>query len=271
MSAELPITMLACARLGVIHSQVFGGFSGKACADRIVDSGSNVLITMDSYYRSGKLLDHKQKSRYRRRNAAEGRPGRWTRCWSGSAIPESIRRQPRWLRAGTSLSTTCLKNYYGARVEPVPMNGEDPLFLMYTSGTTGKPKGCQHGTGGYLAYVTGTSKYVQDIHPEDVYWCMADIGWITGHSYIVYGPLSLRLDGHLRRNSHLSGCRALLAHRPGPGCQHLPHRAHGHSRPAQNRPGRTGQVQLPLQTHDHRGRAHRAGSVEVVPQGSRQR
>jgi len=84
-----------------------------------------------------------------------------------------------------------LKNYYGQRVDPVPMPAEAPLFLMYTSGTTGKPKGCQHSTGGYLAYVTGTSKYVQDIHPEDVYWCMADIGWITGHSYIVYGPLAL--------------------------------------------------------------------------------
>jgi acetyl-CoA synthetase len=84
-----------------------------------------------------------------------------------------------------------LKNYYGKRIDPVPMPAEAPLFLMYTSGTTGKPKGCQHSTGGYLAYVAGTSKYIQDIHPEDVYWCMADIGWITGHSYIVYGPLAL--------------------------------------------------------------------------------
>jgi acetyl-CoA synthetase len=84
-----------------------------------------------------------------------------------------------------------LKEYYGRRVDPVPMPAEAPLFLMYTSGTTGKPKGCQHSTGGYLAYAAGTSKYVQDIHPEDVYWCMADIGWITGHSYIVYGPLAL--------------------------------------------------------------------------------
>ena len=80
---------------------------------------------------------------------------------------------------------------YRHTIEPVPMEAEAPLFLMYTSGTTGKPKGCQHSTGGYLAYVAGTSKYIQDIHPEDVYWCMADIGWITGHSYIVYGPLAL--------------------------------------------------------------------------------
>jgi acetyl-CoA synthetase len=84
-----------------------------------------------------------------------------------------------------------LKDFAGKRVNPVPMPAEAPLFLMYTSGTTGKPKGCQHSTGGYMAYAAGTSKYIQDIHPEDVYWCMADIGWITGHTYIVYGPLSL--------------------------------------------------------------------------------
>src|SRR5260370_19231105 len=84
-----------------------------------------------------------------------------------------------------------LKDHVGKRVEPVPMPAEDPLFLMYTSGTTAKPKGCQHGSGGYLAYVTGTSKYILHIHPEDIYWCMADIAWITSHSYIVYGPLSL--------------------------------------------------------------------------------
>jgi acetyl-CoA synthetase len=84
-----------------------------------------------------------------------------------------------------------MKKFAGSKVAPVPMPAEAPLFLMYTSGTTGRPKGCQHGTGGYLAYVAGTSKYIQDIHPEDVYWCMADIGWITGHSYIVYGPLAI--------------------------------------------------------------------------------
>ncbi len=190
MVPELPITMLACARLGVIHSQVFGGFSGKSAADRVVDSGSTVLITMDAYYRSGKLLDHKQK-------ADEA-------CEVAAKDGQKVDKVLVWQRYGGKYSSPTpmvdgrdyfvndvLKDYYGARVEPVKMNAEDPLFLMYTSGTTGKPKGCQHSIGGYLAYVTGTSKFVQDIHPEDVYWCMADIGWITGHSYIVYGPLSL--------------------------------------------------------------------------------
>jgi acetyl-CoA synthetase len=190
MTPELPVTMLACARLGVIHSQVFGGFSGKAAADRIVDSGSRVLITMDAYHRGGNLLDHKDKADIAVNQAKD--EGQivdkvlvWQRYSGKNNTPTPM------VEGRDYFVNDLLKDYYGARVEPERMNAEDPLFLMYTSGTTGKPKGCQHGTGGYLAYVTGTSKYVQDIHPEDVYWCMADIGWITGHSYIVYGPLAL--------------------------------------------------------------------------------
>jgi len=190
MSAELPITMLACARLGVIHSQVFGGFSGKACADRIEDSGSRVLITMDAYYRGGKLLDHKEKADQAVELAKKaGQVVDKVLVWQ--RYPGKYSGKPPMVDGRDFFVNEKLKDYYGVRIEPERMNAEEPLFLMYTSGTTGKPKGCQHGTGGYLAYTAGTSKYVQDIHPEDVYWCMADIGWITGHSYIVYGPLAI--------------------------------------------------------------------------------
>lgn len=190
MVPELPITMLACARLGAIHSVVFGGFSGKACGERIADSGSRVLVTIDGYYRASTLLDHKAKSD----TAIEVAEGEgqivdkvliWQR-YRNRYVSEAPIVQDR-----DYLMDDLLAEYAGQRVDPVPMPAEAPLFLMYTSGTTGRPKGCQHSTGGYLAYVAGTSKYVQDIHPEDVYWCMADIGWITGHSYIVYGPLAL--------------------------------------------------------------------------------
>jgi acetyl-CoA synthetase len=190
MVAELPVTMLACARLGVIHSQVFSGFSGKAAAQRIVDSESRVLITMDGYYRSGQMLDHKQKADIAVEEAqSEGHTVDKVLVWQ--RYPGK-RSSPTPMVGGRDFTLNdLLKDFRGKRVAPVPMPAEAPLFLMYTSGTTGKPKGCQHSTGGYLAYVTGTSKYIQDIHPEDVYWCMADIGWITGHSYIVYGPLAL--------------------------------------------------------------------------------
>jgi acetyl-CoA synthetase len=190
MVPELPIAMLAAARLGLIHSVVFAGFSGKACGERIADSQSRVLVTMDAYWRSGKLLEHKEKADVAVEEAAlqgvqvervlvfERYPGQYR-----SASP---------LKEGRDvLMTEVLKTYRGRRVDPVSMPAEAPLFLMYTSGSTGRPKGAQHGTGGYLAYVAWTSKMVQDIHPEDVYFCMADIGWITGHSYIVYGPLAL--------------------------------------------------------------------------------
>ena len=190
MILELPITMLACARLGIVHSVVFGGFSGEAAGLRAADSGSRVMIYADAYHRNGKLIDHKASADIAvRTSAAEGQPIEKVLVW---------RR-----RDGEDLSNTpmvpgrdfymeeLLKSYRRARVAPVSLEAEHPLFLMYTSGTTGKPKGCQHRTGGYLAYVAGTARYYQDIHPEDVYWCMADIGWITGHSYIVYGPLAL--------------------------------------------------------------------------------
>jgi acetyl-CoA synthetase len=190
MIAELPITMLACARLGVIHSQVFGGFSGRACADRIVDSNSRVLITADAYYRSGTLIDHKQNADIAC-DLAEKDGQKVDKVLVWQRYPGKASSPTPMVDGRDYFVNDVLKDYYGARIDPVPMPAEAPLFLMYTSGTTGKPKGCQHSTGGYLAYVAGTSKYVQDIHPEDVYWCMADIGWITGHSYIVYGPLAI--------------------------------------------------------------------------------
>ncbi len=190
MLPELAITMLACARIGVIHSVVFGGFSGEACGARISDSQSRVLVTMDGYYRSGKLLDHKVNADIAVKKAeADGVKVEKVLIWK--RFRDKSATQTPLVEGRDFVVNDTIKPFRGKKVEPVSMPAEAPLFLMYTSGSTGKPKGCQHSTGGYLSYVAGTSKFVQDIHPTDVYWCMADIGWITGHSYIVYGPLAL--------------------------------------------------------------------------------
>jgi acetyl-CoA synthetase len=190
MVPELPVAMLACARLGVIHSQVFGGFSGAACGGRIADSQSKILVTMDGYYRNGELTDHKVKADEAVERARQ----------EGQEVDKVLvfRRHPGQYASATPMVEgrdvfvdEILPEFKNKLVEPVSMDATAPLFIMYSSGTTGRPKGCQHSTGGYLAYVAGTSKYYQDIHPEDTYWCAADIGWITGHSYIVYGPLAL--------------------------------------------------------------------------------
>jgi acetyl-CoA synthetase len=190
MVPELPVAMLACARLGAIHSQVFGGFSGAACGERLADANSHVLVTMDGFYRNGELLDHKVKADEAIARARD----------LGCEVDKVLvwRRRPGQYASKSPMVEDrdffvdeLLPDYRDKLVVPVPMPAEAPLFLMYTSGTTGRPKGCEHSTGGYLAYVAGTSKYYQDIHPEDTYWCFADIGWITGHSYIVYGPLAL--------------------------------------------------------------------------------
>jgi acetyl-CoA synthetase len=189
MVPELVITMLACARLGIIHSVVFGGFSGKACGERIADSGSRVLITMDGYHRNGKLIFHEKSFSAIEEAEEQGQSVDKVLIWK--RYPgKSISNVP-IVKGRDYFMDELLQEYAGNRIDPVAMPAEAPLFLMYTSGTTGSPKGCQHSTGGYLAYAAGTSKFVQDIHAEDVYWCMADIGWITGHSYIVYGPLAL--------------------------------------------------------------------------------
>jgi acetyl-CoA synthetase len=190
MVPEAAVTMLACARLGVIHSQVFGGFSGQACGTRIADSGSRVLITMDGYYRAGSVTNHKVKADEAVAEAArQGQEVDKVLIWR--RLPGQYASPTPMVDGRDFFVDELLPAHSGATVAPVSMPAEAPLFLMYTSGTTGRPKGAQHSTGGYLSYVSGTSKYYLDIHPDDVYWCMADIGWITGHSYIVYGPLAL--------------------------------------------------------------------------------
>ncbi len=186
MIPALPVAMLACARIGAPHSEVFAGFSASALANRIDDARSRFLVTVDGYYRRGTFLHHKEKA-----DEAVRRAGPHLEKVLLLRREEELHPEAELDRDRDVLFDERVEAHRGESVEPVSRDAEDILFLMYTSGTTGEPKGVQHRTGGYMAYVTGTSKYVLDIKPEDTYWCAADIGWITGHSYIVYGPLSL--------------------------------------------------------------------------------
>lgn len=184
MVPELPISMLACARIGAPHSEVFAGFSGEAVGERLKDAGSHYLITIDGYYRRGNFLNHKQKADEATAMADVDKVLVWKR-------EDELHPEVEVDGDTEIIFNDLVAEHEGEEVEPVSRDAEDPLFLMYTSGTTGKPKGTQHRTGGYLSWVAWTSWAGMDIHPEDNYWCMADIGWITGHSYIVYGPLAL--------------------------------------------------------------------------------
>jgi len=185
MVPELPIAMLACARIGAPHSVVFGGFSAEALRDRINDAEAKVLITADGGYRRGSVVPLKA-------NADEA----LAECPSIEHVI-TVRRTggDHPFTPGRDLWYHQLIADQPAECEPEPMDAEDPLYLLYTSGTTGKPKGIVHTTGGYLTQVAATHRMIFDIHEDDVFWCAADIGWVTGHSYIVYGPLANHTTG----------------------------------------------------------------------------
>ena len=183
MIPELPIAMLACARIGAPHSVVFAGFSADALATRMNAADSEHLVTCDGYYRRGDPLDHLSKTNEGLEEVEHG-----TTAVVVDRLGEELEHD---LDEDQFDYDELVADQAGATVDPVSRDAEDMLFLMYTSGTTGKPKGVKHTTGGYLSYVSWTSHAVLDVKPEDTYWCAADIGWITGHSYIVYGPLAL--------------------------------------------------------------------------------
>ncbi|HPD21275.1 acetyl-CoA synthetase [anaerobic digester metagenome] len=179
MIPELAITMLACTRIGVLHTVVFGGFSAEALRDRINDCNAKVLITCDGTYRGNKAVPQKGNAD----KAAEQCPSIKTVVVVNRTGTEVTMKEGRdvWYEELMAKAPLYCK--------PEEMDAEDPLFILYTSGSTGKPKGVLHTTAGYLLFASMTQEYAFDVRDEDIYWCTADIGWVTGHSYVVYGPL----------------------------------------------------------------------------------
>jgi len=186
MVKELAVTMLACARIGAIHSVVFGGFSADSLADRIVDSACEFLVTTDGVFRGAKAVALKANAD-KAMELAAGRGVTVKTCLvlqrlgaEHVSVTMKAGQDHWWHEVMKDASPEC---------EPEWLDSEDPLFILYTSGSTGKPKGVLHTTGGYMVFTAATFKYVFDYHDGDIFWCTADIGWVTGHSYIVYGPL----------------------------------------------------------------------------------
>jgi acetyl-CoA synthetase len=183
MSIEAVIAMQACARLGITHSVVFGGFSAKSVQERVIDAGATLIIAADEQMRGGKAIALKPAI-----DEAFSMGG----C-------EGVRKVIVYRRTGGKVNwfegrdvwMHDVMNGQASTCEPVPVNAEHPLFILYTSGSTGKPKGVQHSTGGYLLWAAMTMKWAFDIKPTDIFWCTADVGWVTGHTYVCYGPLAV--------------------------------------------------------------------------------
>ncbi len=182
MIPEAAIAMLACARLGIVHSVVFGGFSAESIKDRVLDSGAVAVISADGGYRRGAVVP--LKANVDRALEGGGHPVKTVIVFrrAGNDVHIEEGRDFWWHRE---------LEYVDADCPPVPLDSEHPLFILYTSGSTGKPKGILHTTGGYLVGAVASCKYVFDLRDEDLYWCTADIGWVTGHTYVVYGPLAM--------------------------------------------------------------------------------
>ncbi|MGH9771638.1 MAG: acetate--CoA ligase, partial [Candidatus Acidiferrales bacterium] len=180
MIPELPIAMLACARIGAVHSVIFGGFSSQALIDRIGDAKARVLITADGGYRRGKIVPLKETADAALKSCPSIEKSIVVRR-TGEKVSWQEGRDLWWHDLEKTASKDCLA---------APFDSEQPLYILYTSGTTGKPKGVLHTSAGYLLQCMWTTRLVFDLRDDDIYWCTADIGWVTGHSYIVYGPLA---------------------------------------------------------------------------------
>ncbi|RLM07579.1 acetate--CoA ligase [Gibbsiella quercinecans] len=182
MVPEAAVAMLACARIGAVHSVIFGGFSPEAVAGRIIDSNARLVITADEGLRAGRAVPLKKNV-----DDALKKPGVTS---VSNVVVFQRTAKPGYWQQGRDLWWHELVQGVSADCPAEEMNAEDPLFILYTSGSTGKPKGVLHTTGGYLVYAAMTFKYVFDYHDGDIYWCTADVGWVTGHSYLLYGPLA---------------------------------------------------------------------------------
>ncbi|MGH9811124.1 MAG: AMP-binding protein, partial [Terriglobia bacterium] len=180
MIPEAAYAMLACTRIGAVHSIVFGGFSPDSLQNRIEDADSKVIITADEGLRGGKPVPLKANTDEAIRKALDVKKVLVVKH-TGGKIDWDASRDVWWHEIKEKVPADC---------KPEPMGAEDPLFILYTSGSTGKPKGVLHTSGGYLMYAAFTHQVVFDYHDGDIYWCTADVGWVTGHSYIIYGPLS---------------------------------------------------------------------------------